>query len=65
MKNLHIKRDHNFKGVLDIDQPPGMDPVVQYHGMQVNHPGYLRSKYEGFLTGGCQDIAHGKLAYKS
>ena len=33
-----------------------MDPRVKYDDMKVNPPGvYLWSKYEGFLTNGCQD----------
>ena len=33
-----------------------MDPGVQCHGMKANPIGYLWSKYECFLTTGCQDI---------
>ena len=32
-----------------------MDPGVRYHGMKANPIGYLCSKYECFLTTGCQD----------
>ena len=35
-----------------------MDPGVQCPGMKVNHPGYLWSKHEGFLTSGCRDMKH-------
>ena len=33
-----------------------MDPGVRCHGMKANPIGYLWSKYECFLTTGCQDI---------
>ena len=33
-----------------------MDPGARYHGMKANPIGYLWSKYECFLTTGCQDI---------
>ena len=33
-----------------------MDPGVRCHGMKANPIGYLLSKYECFLTTGCQDI---------
>ena len=32
--------------------PRGMDPGVMSHGMKADPPGYLRSKYECFLTSG-------------
>ena len=33
-----------------------MDPGVGCHGMKANPIGYLWSKYECFLTTGCQNI---------
>ena len=33
-----------------------MDPGFPCHGMKANPIGYLWSKYECFLTTGCQDI---------
>ena len=41
-----------------------MDPGVRCHGMKVNPIGYLWSKYECFLTTGCQDIDSKKTSTK-
>ena len=35
-----------------------MDPVVRSHGIEVDPPGYLWSKYECFLMSGWWDILH-------
>ena len=47
-----------FEYVLDFDlsPTPGMDPGVRCHGMKANPTEYLWSKYECFLTSGCQDM---------
>ena len=50
-----------FKGVLvflSLVPPRGMDPGVRSHGMKVDPPGYLWSKYECFLMSGWWDILH-------
>ena len=41
-----------------------MDPGVPCHGMKANPIGYLWSKYECFLTTGCQDIDFKKTLTK-
>ena len=41
-----------------------MDPRVRCHGMKANSIGYLWSKYECFLTTGCQDIDFSKTLTK-
>ena len=41
---------------FDSSPTPGMDPGVRCHGMEAKPIGYLWSKYECFLTTGCQDI---------
>ena len=55
-----MKCDRSFRGVLDIDLlpiTPGMDPGVQCHGIKIDPPGYLWSKFEGFRTSGCPDMS--------
>ena len=41
-----------------------MDPGVRCHGMKANPIGYLWSKYECFLTTGCQDTDFQKTLTK-
>ena len=41
-----------------------MDPGVRCHRMKANPIGYLWSKYECFLTTGCQDIDFKKTLTK-
>ena len=41
-----------------------MDPWVRCHGMKAYPIGYLWSKYECFLTTGCQDIDFEKTLTK-
>ena len=42
-----------------------MDPGVRSHGMKVDPPGYLWSKYECFLMSGSWDIPHLRNSVKN
>ena len=55
---IFIKEIILFSDILDFDlyivaPSPGMDAGGRCHGMEANLTGYLWSKYECFLIGGC------------